>query len=63
MRIRPATPDDIPAIAEIGAKTWPATYAFAGTDYIAHGLTEPHRRPGEHPGWPDTVRLTTREQP
>ncbi|SNY45066.1 GNAT family N-acetyltransferase [Paractinoplanes atraurantiacus] len=38
MRIRPATASDIAAIAEVGAKTWPLTYAFAGTDYIAHGL-------------------------
>ncbi|MFF5077721.1 GNAT family N-acetyltransferase [Actinoplanes sp. NPDC000266] len=38
MRIRPATPSDIPAIADIGAKTWPQTYAFAGPDYIEHGL-------------------------
>ena len=39
MRIRPATTADIPAIITIGHRTWPQTYAFAGPDYIAHGLT------------------------
>lgn len=36
--VRPALPADAPAIARIGAETWPGTYAFAGEDYIAHGL-------------------------
>ncbi|MEU4164115.1 GNAT family N-acetyltransferase [Actinoplanes sp. NPDC026670] len=38
MDIRTATTGDIPAIVEIGRLTWPPTYAFAGADYIAHGL-------------------------
>jgi GNAT superfamily N-acetyltransferase len=38
MRIRPATPADIPAIVAIGHQTWPPTYAFAGPAYIEHGL-------------------------
>jgi ribosomal protein S18 acetylase RimI-like enzyme len=38
MRIRPATTADIPAIITIGHQTWPQTYAFAGPDYITHGL-------------------------
>lgn len=38
MRIRPARPADIPAIVTIGHQTWPRTYAFAGADYITHGL-------------------------
>jgi len=38
MEIREATPDDVGAIVEIGQETWPVTYAFAGADYIAHGL-------------------------
>lgn len=36
--IRPATANDVAAIQEIGHKTWPATYSFAGNDYIAAGL-------------------------
>ncbi|MCO8269622.1 GNAT family N-acetyltransferase [Actinoplanes sp. TRM 88003] len=38
MNIRDATPADIPAIISIGHQTWPPTYAFAGPDYITHGL-------------------------
>nr|WP_221377480.1 GNAT family N-acetyltransferase [Actinoplanes polyasparticus] len=38
MKIREATAADIPAIMDIGHQTWPPTYAFAGEDYIAHGL-------------------------
>ncbi|MEV4351623.1 GNAT family N-acetyltransferase [Actinoplanes sp. NPDC049596] len=38
MHIRPAAPADIPAIVTVGHKTWPRTYAFAGPDYIRHGL-------------------------
>ena len=38
VEVRPAVADDVPAIEEIGRKTWPATYSFAGDDYIAHGL-------------------------
>ena len=38
MKIRAAGPGDIPAIVAIGHATWPQTYAFAGADYIAHGL-------------------------
>lgn len=36
--IRPATASDVAAIEEIGHKTWPATYSFAGDEYIAAGL-------------------------
>ena len=36
--MRPATEADLPAIREVGLATWPATYSFAGDDYIAHGL-------------------------
>jgi GNAT superfamily N-acetyltransferase len=38
MRVRPATPADIPAIITIGHQTWPITYAFAGRAHIEHGL-------------------------
>ncbi|MBL7257838.1 GNAT family N-acetyltransferase [Paractinoplanes lichenicola] len=38
MKIRAAVPGDVPAIMQIGHETWPATYAFAGAEYIAHGL-------------------------
>ncbi|MBM2616165.1 GNAT family N-acetyltransferase [Actinoplanes sp. LDG1-06] len=38
MKIRQATDDDVQAIIRIGHETWPPTYAFAGADYIAHGL-------------------------
>jgi len=36
--VRPATPADVDAIVAVGHATWPATYAFAGPDYVAHGL-------------------------
>jgi hypothetical protein len=38
MRIRQARPDDVDAIVQVGHRTWPATYAFAGPAYIADGL-------------------------
>lgn len=38
MRIRPAGPADVDAIVEVGHRTWPATYAFAGPAHIASGL-------------------------
>lgn len=36
--VRSAPPNDAPAIRQIGEATWPATYAFAGAEYVAHGL-------------------------
>lgn len=36
--VRPATDEDAAAIEEVGHRTWPATYAFAGQEYVAHGL-------------------------
>jgi GNAT superfamily N-acetyltransferase len=36
--VRPATSADADAIAAIGHAAWPATYGFAGADYVAHGL-------------------------
>src|ERR1700712_3343567 len=36
--VRAATVEDVDAIRAIGEATWPATYAFAGDDYVAHGL-------------------------
>jgi GNAT superfamily N-acetyltransferase len=38
VRIRAAGPSDVPAIISVGEQTWPATYGFAGPEYIAHGL-------------------------
>ncbi|MFF5295851.1 GNAT family N-acetyltransferase [Paractinoplanes globisporus] len=38
MRIRDAAPADIDAIIEIGHRTWPATYGFAGDEYVRNGL-------------------------
>ncbi|WP_143133934.1 GNAT family N-acetyltransferase [Actinoplanes philippinensis] len=38
MTIREAGPDDIEAIISVGQRTWPATYGFAGPEYIATGL-------------------------
>ncbi|GIE98460.1 GNAT family N-acetyltransferase [Paractinoplanes rishiriensis] len=38
MRIRDASAGDVEAIVAIGQRTWPATYAFAGPDFIADGL-------------------------
>lgn len=36
--VRAATDDDVEDIRRIGQATWPATYAFAGDDYVADGL-------------------------
>lgn len=36
--VREATHEDVASITLIGQKTWPATYEFAGEEYIAHGL-------------------------
>ena len=37
--VRPATEADLPAIADVGRRTWPATYEpFTGPDYVARGL-------------------------
>ncbi|GIF21883.1 GNAT superfamily N-acetyltransferase [Actinoplanes tereljensis] len=38
MRIRDAGDGDVEAIVDIGHRTWPATYAFAGHDYVRNGL-------------------------
>src|SRR5215469_6219809 len=38
VEVRRAVAGDVAAIQEIGRKTWPATYSFAGDDYIASGL-------------------------
>lgn len=36
--VRPATPADAADIRRVGHETWPSTYAFAGEEYVAHGL-------------------------
>src|SRR6476661_8072898 len=36
--VRSATEADVEAICAIGRAAWPATYAFAGADYVEHGL-------------------------
>lgn len=36
--VRLARPDDASAIKLVGEATWPDTYAFAGPEYVAHGL-------------------------
>jgi GNAT superfamily N-acetyltransferase len=38
VKIRDAGPGDIDAIIEIGHRTWPATYGFAGDAYVRDGL-------------------------
>ena len=38
MRIRDAVPGDIDGIIEIGRRTWPVTYGFAGDEYVRSGL-------------------------
>lgn len=38
VEVRSAVADDVAAIQDVGRKTWPATYSFAGDDYIASGL-------------------------
>jgi ribosomal protein S18 acetylase RimI-like enzyme len=36
--VRPAARGDVAAVKAIGEAAWPPTYAFAGQEYIAHGL-------------------------
>lgn len=36
--VRSATAEDVSGIKRVGEATWPATYAFAGEEFIAHGL-------------------------
>lgn len=38
VRVRRATADDIDAIRRVGHAAWPATYAFAGEEYVRDGL-------------------------
>ncbi|GAA2650625.1 GNAT family N-acetyltransferase [Paractinoplanes durhamensis] len=38
MLIRDARAEDVDAIVAIGQQTWPATYAFAGDEYVRDGL-------------------------
>jgi hypothetical protein len=44
--IRPAV-EDVAAMEEIGRVTWPATYSFAGADYIGNIDLRP--------GWGESV--------
>lgn len=38
VEVRRATEADAVAIRAVGHATWPATYAFAGDDFVEHGL-------------------------
>jgi GNAT superfamily N-acetyltransferase len=38
LKIRRANRGDVDAIIFVGRRTWPATYEFAGAEYIADGL-------------------------
>ncbi|GGN98347.1 N-acetyltransferase [Actinoplanes lobatus] len=38
VKIRRANRGDVQAIISVGRRTWPATYEFAGAEYIADGL-------------------------
>jgi GNAT superfamily N-acetyltransferase len=38
VEIRDARDEDVEAIVGIGRATWPATYGFAGADYVRNGL-------------------------
>jgi len=40
VKIREAVPGDVEAIISVGRHTWPVTYAFAGPEYIEHGMRE-----------------------
>lgn len=40
VKIRDAVHGDVDAIISVGRQTWPATYAFAGPEYIEHGMRE-----------------------
>ena len=37
--VRPAAEADVGAICAVGQAAWPETYAFAGREYVEHGLT------------------------
>ena len=36
--VRPATEADVAPICAVGRSAWPKTYAFAGREYVEHGL-------------------------
>lgn len=36
--VRRANSDDVEGICRVGREAWPATYSFAGHEYIEHGL-------------------------
>ena len=38
IQVRTATASDLAAIRAVGEAAWPETYAFAGHDYVEHGL-------------------------
>lgn len=39
--VRPARPDDVDAVRDVGARTWPPTYTpIAGADYVRTGLEQ-----------------------
>ena len=38
LEVRRATKGDVEAICEIGRAAWPGTYAFAGREFVEHGL-------------------------
>ena len=38
VKIRRPTRGDVEAIISVGRRTWPATYEFAGADYVTDGL-------------------------
>lgn len=55
--VRAATAGDVEAIGAIGAAVWPETYAFAGQDYVEHGLAAWWSEEAVHRSLDTTVTL------
>jgi GNAT superfamily N-acetyltransferase len=62
VEIRDARPGDIDAIIDIGHRTWPPTYGFAGDEYVRNGLDTWWSRDAiEHSLRDTTVLVAARE--
>jgi ribosomal protein S18 acetylase RimI-like enzyme len=55
--VRRATEDDADRVRAVGLATWPSTYAFAGEDFVEHGLAAWWSREAVARGISDTVTL------
>lgn len=55
--VRVATGNDVERVRAIGLATWPSTYAFAGDDFVRHGLATWWSTEAVARGIADTVTL------